>query len=128
MELYYCPPLRMITLVLTVPGIFARPSSQRKRNMRVTLIHNSRAGDDKSPSVDDLAEMIRAAGYDVTRQSSKGDHVTSFVRGDRERPEVDRAVEAARGEGPAAARRPAIEPLRASTVSSGVGASPSPKR
>jgi diacylglycerol kinase family enzyme len=43
--------------------------------MRVTLIHNPRAGEDDQPSVDELLKMIRAAGHAVTSHSSKDEHL-----------------------------------------------------
>ena len=42
--------------------------------MRVTLIHNPKAGDDEHPSVDEVVALIRAAGHAVTHQPCNGDH------------------------------------------------------
>ncbi|MFQ4138327.1 diacylglycerol/lipid kinase family protein [Nodosilinea sp. PGN35] len=39
--------------------------------MRVTLIHNSKAGDGEQPSGDVLTALIRQAGYDVVYRSAK---------------------------------------------------------
>lgn len=39
--------------------------------MKVTLIHNSKAGDDDQPSGDVLSALICQAGYDVIYQSTK---------------------------------------------------------
>jgi diacylglycerol kinase (ATP) len=41
--------------------------------MRVTLIHNSKAGANEQPSVDGILGLIRAAGHAVTLQAPKGD-------------------------------------------------------
>jgi diacylglycerol kinase family enzyme len=60
---------------LASPGliIFSSPSSHRKSNMRVTLIHNPQAGDGERHSVDDFLAWIAAAGHAVTCHSAKGD-------------------------------------------------------
>ncbi|MBD1874055.1 NAD(+)/NADH kinase [Nodosilinea sp. FACHB-131] len=42
--------------------------------MEVTLIHNSKAGDDNQPSKDVLLSLIEQAGYDVNYQSAKHDN------------------------------------------------------
>ncbi|MBE9108598.1 hypothetical protein IQ273_04095 [Nodosilinea sp. LEGE 07298] len=42
--------------------------------MRVTLIHNSKAGDDDQPSKDVLLSLIKQAGYKVNYQSAKDDN------------------------------------------------------
>ena len=42
--------------------------------MRITLIHNPDAGDDQSPSGDELIELIHRAGYTVTYQSSRDEN------------------------------------------------------
>ncbi|WOD41146.1 diacylglycerol/lipid kinase family protein [Nodosilinea sp. E11] len=39
--------------------------------MKVTLIHNSKAGDDDQPSSEVLLSLLRQAGYEVTYQSPK---------------------------------------------------------
>ncbi|MBW4463158.1 MAG: hypothetical protein KME47_23395 [Nodosilinea sp. WJT8-NPBG4] len=39
--------------------------------MKVTLLHNSKAGDDKQPSKDVLLSLIEQAGYEVNYQSTK---------------------------------------------------------
>jgi diacylglycerol kinase (ATP) len=49
-------------------------SGEGKTNMRVTLIHNPKAGDDEHPSVDEVVALIRAAGHAVTHQPCNGDH------------------------------------------------------
>ncbi|MBD2114373.1 MULTISPECIES: diacylglycerol/lipid kinase family protein [Cyanophyceae] len=41
--------------------------------MKVTLIHNSKAGDDKHPSKDVLLFLIEQSGYEVNYQSTKHD-------------------------------------------------------
>ena len=41
------------------------------KQIKVTLIHNPSAGDDKQPSGDELVRLIRAAGHKVSYQSSK---------------------------------------------------------
>jgi diacylglycerol kinase (ATP) len=41
--------------------------------MRVMLIHNPTAGENEQPTVDELLELTRAAGHDVTCESSRGD-------------------------------------------------------
>jgi diacylglycerol kinase family enzyme len=43
--------------------------------MRVTLIHNPRAGEDDQPSVNELLALIRAAGHAVTSHSSRDEHL-----------------------------------------------------
>ena len=42
--------------------------------MRITLIHNPDAGDDQSPSGDELIGLIHRAGYTVGYQSSKDEN------------------------------------------------------
>ena len=42
--------------------------------MKVTLIHNPDAGDDRSPSGDELLDLIRRAGYSVGYQSSRDEN------------------------------------------------------
>jgi len=42
--------------------------------MRITLIHNPDAGDDQSPSGDELIELIHRAGHAVAYQSSKDEN------------------------------------------------------
>jgi diacylglycerol kinase (ATP) len=69
----------MIALVTRALIIFSRPSRQRKRNMRVTLIHNPQAGDGERYCVDDFLAWIRAAGHAVSYQSAKGDHWQSAL-------------------------------------------------
>jgi diacylglycerol kinase (ATP) len=56
-----------------VLAILSIASHERKRNMRVTLIHNPKAGANEQPSVDEFLTLIRAAGHNVTCQSPKGD-------------------------------------------------------
>jgi diacylglycerol kinase (ATP) len=41
--------------------------------MRVTLIHNSMAGDDEHPSIDEILTLIRAAGHTVVHEPCDGD-------------------------------------------------------
>jgi diacylglycerol kinase (ATP) len=53
-----------------VPFIF----SLYHQVMKVTLIHNPDAGDDRSPSGDELIEFIHRAGYTVDYQSSKDEN------------------------------------------------------
>ncbi|MBE9158293.1 hypothetical protein IQ265_15870 [Nodosilinea sp. LEGE 06152] len=42
--------------------------------MKVTLIHNSKAGDDDQPSKDVLLSLMKQAGYEVNYQSAKDDN------------------------------------------------------
>jgi diacylglycerol kinase (ATP) len=42
--------------------------------MRVTLIHNSMAGDDEYPPIDEVLALIRAAGHTVVHEACDGDH------------------------------------------------------
>jgi diacylglycerol kinase (ATP) len=55
--------------------IISIASNLRKSNMRVTLIHNPRAGEDDHPEVDEFLALISAAGHDVSCHSSKNDHL-----------------------------------------------------
>ena len=49
-------------------------SGEGKTNVRVTLIHNPKAGDDEHPSVDEVLSLIRASGHAVTHHACNGDH------------------------------------------------------
>ncbi len=42
--------------------------------MKVTLVHNSNAGDNEQPSGDVLSALIRQAGYDAVYQSTKDEN------------------------------------------------------
>ena len=46
--------------------------------MRVALIYNPKAGN-QEPTGEDLSDLLRAAGHDVTRHSSKDDHLAAFL-------------------------------------------------
>src|SRR5215468_5762634 len=46
--------------------------------MRVTLIYNPKAGDEQQTG-EELADLVRAAGHEVTRQSSKDDHLAAVL-------------------------------------------------
>src|SRR5438105_2756624 len=47
--------------------------------MRVVLIHNPNAGDENQPNRDELLELIRGAGHDVTLRSSKDEHLATLL-------------------------------------------------
>ena len=47
--------------------------------MRVTLIHNSKAGDDEQPGARDLQHLITAAGHDVFYQSCHDENWTAAL-------------------------------------------------
>jgi diacylglycerol kinase (ATP) len=51
--------------------IFQAPSMNGKRNMRVTLIHNPKAGANEQTILDEILAQIRAAGHDVRCQSAQ---------------------------------------------------------
>jgi len=46
--------------------------------MRVTLIYNPKAGNEQQTG-EELADLVRAAGHEVTRQSSKDDHLAAVL-------------------------------------------------
>ena len=46
--------------------------------MRIALIYNPKAGNEQ-PTGEDLADMIRGAGHEVARHSSKDDHRAAFL-------------------------------------------------
>src|SRR5262245_64261167 len=62
--------LSFLFLLTMVPFIFRR----HHQVMRITLIHNPDAGDDQSPSGDELIGLIHRAGYTVVYQSSKDEN------------------------------------------------------
>jgi diacylglycerol kinase (ATP) len=47
--------------------------------MRVTLIHNECAGDEEQPSAQQLRDMLRSAGHDVSYRSARGDDWTAAL-------------------------------------------------
>src|SRR5215831_816820 len=49
------------------------------RRKRVTLIYNPKAGERNATTGEDLSDLLHAAGYDVTRHSSKEDHLAKFL-------------------------------------------------
>src|SRR6266704_695613 len=48
-------------------------------SMRIALIYNPKAGDDGQPDAEDLLELVRAAGHEVTQHSSQDDHLAAFL-------------------------------------------------
>ncbi len=47
--------------------------------MRIALIHNPKAGDDNQPAGEDVLELLRSAGHEVTEHSSKDDHLAALL-------------------------------------------------
>ena len=66
-------------LLIMVPFIFGL----YHQVMRITLIHNPDAGDDQSPSDDEIIEFIQHEGYTVGYQSSKDENSLSSPRASR---------------------------------------------
>jgi diacylglycerol kinase (ATP) len=69
----------MISFASQGPIIISIAWSERKRNMRVTLIYNPQAGDDDNPLLHEILSLINVAGHSATLQSSKSDQLGSAL-------------------------------------------------
>ena len=65
----------MITGKLRAPIIFLIVTTERKPKMKVTLIHNPKAGEGDNGGADDFLALIGAAGHSVSCHSSKDHHL-----------------------------------------------------
>jgi diacylglycerol kinase (ATP) len=65
----------MITFASRILISNSSARSDRKPNVRVTLIHNPQAGDDDNPVLGELVGLIKSAGHSVSLRSSKSDQL-----------------------------------------------------